>query len=113
MLDTKITKYTSFHPQTDGQIEFINQMIMQILHMYNSKHMRTGDESLPYFQHKYNVALHSSTNHSPFQVGLEFQPLGPIDVALTLETTQVESSHVHSKADKATIFIEMIQHIHQ
>ena len=50
--------------------------------MYNSKHPRTWDETLPYVQHSYNQALHSSTDHSPFQVGLGFQPLGPIDVSL-------------------------------
>jgi hypothetical protein len=81
--------------------------------MYNSKHPRTWDESTPYVQHSYNKALHSSTNYSPFQLGLGFQLLGPIDVALPLATTQVESSHVHSEADKATRFIEWIEHIHQ
>ena len=75
--------------------------------------MHTWDDNFPYFQHNYNRALHSSTNHSPFQVGLGFQPLGPIDVALPLETTQIDSSHVPSKTDKATIFIERIQHICQ
>jgi hypothetical protein len=50
--------------------------------MYNSKHPRTWDESLPYVQHNYNQALHSSTSHNPFQVGLGFQPLCPIDVAM-------------------------------
>jgi hypothetical protein len=60
-----------------------------------------------------NMALHSSTNHIPFQVGMEFKPLGPIDVALPLATTQEEFSHVQSEADKATKFIEWIQHIHQ
>jgi len=53
-------------------------MIVHILHMYNSKHPRTWDESLPYVQHSYNQALHSSIGHSPFQVGLGFQPLCPI-----------------------------------
>jgi IS30 family transposase len=41
LLDTKLTKSTSFHPQTDGQTEVINQMIVHILHMYNSKHPHT------------------------------------------------------------------------
>ena len=35
LLDTKLTKSTSFHPQTDGQTKVINQMIVHILHMYN------------------------------------------------------------------------------
>jgi hypothetical protein len=113
LLDTKLTKSTSFHPQTNGQTEVVNWMIVHILRMYNYKHPRTSDESLPYVQHSYNMALHSSIDHSPFQVGLGFQPLGPIDVALPLTTTQTNSSHVQSETDKATIFIERIQHIRQ
>jgi hypothetical protein len=61
LLDTKLTKSTAFHPQTDGQTEVVNRMIMHILCMYNSKHPCTWDESLPYVQHNYNRALHSST----------------------------------------------------
>jgi hypothetical protein len=59
-------------------------MIVHILRMYNSNHPRTWDEILPYVQHSYNRDLHISTDHNPFQVGLGFQPLGPIDVALPL-----------------------------
>jgi hypothetical protein len=113
LLDTKLTKSTSFYPQTNGQIEVINQMIVHILCMHNSNHPRTWDDILPYVQHSYNRALHSSIGHSPFQVGLGFQPLGPIDVSLPLATTQKYSSHVHSEANKATRFIEKIHHIHQ
>jgi hypothetical protein len=87
LLDNKLTKSTSFHPQTDGQTEVVNQMFVHILRMYNSKHMHTWDESLLNVQHNYNRALRSSTNHIPFQVGLGFQPLGPIDVALPLAIT--------------------------
>jgi hypothetical protein len=113
LLDTKLTKSTAFHPQTDGQTKLINRMIVHILRMYKSKHTHTWNESLPYVQHSYNRALHSSTSHSPFQVGLGFQLLGPIDVALPLATTQTNSSHVQSETDKATKFIEWIQHICQ
>jgi hypothetical protein len=52
----------------------------------------TWDKILFYVQHSYNRALHSSTGHIPFQVGLGFQPLGPMDVALPLETTSTDSS---------------------
>ena len=113
MLDTKLTKSTTFHPQTDGQTEVVNRMIVHILCMYNSKHPRTWDESLPYVQHSYNRALHSSTGHSPFQVGLGFQPLCPIDVAMPVVATHADLAHVQSETDKATNFIEYIQHIRQ
>jgi hypothetical protein len=112
-LDTKLDKSTTFHPQTDGQTEVINRMIVHILHMYNSKHPRTWDEILPYVQHNYNRSIHSSTNHNPFQVGLEFQPLGPMDVTLPLAATQEDSLHAPTRDDKATRFIERIKHIHQ
>jgi hypothetical protein len=88
-------------------------MIVHIMHMYNSKNPHTWDVSLPYVQHSYNKALHCSAVHSPFEVGLGFQPLGPIDVALPLATTHEEYSHVQFEANKATIFIEPIHHICQ
>ena len=88
-------------------------MIVHILHMYKSKNICRWDESLPYVQHNYNMALHSSNSHRTFQVGFGFQPLGPIDVALPLSTTMTESSHVHYENDKATRFIEWIHYILQ
>jgi hypothetical protein len=113
LLDTKLTKSTAFHPQTDGQAEVVNQMIVHILHMYNSKNPCTWDDILPYVQHSYNKALHSFTDHSPFHVGLGFQPLGPIDVSLPLSTAKIDSSHDQYVINKATRFIERIQHICQ
>jgi hypothetical protein len=113
LLDTKLTKSIDFHTQIDDHIKVFNHMIMHILHMYTSNNPLTWDESLPYVQHNYNMALHSFTDYSPFQVGLGFQPLGCIDVAIPLATTQTKSSHDHSTIDKATRSIEWIQHICQ
>jgi hypothetical protein len=87
LLDTKLTNSIAFHPQMNGQTEVINRMIVHILHMYNSKHPRTWDEIISYVQHNYNKSIPSSTDHIPFQVGLGFQPLGPMDVALPLAAT--------------------------
>jgi hypothetical protein len=44
---------------------------------------------------------------------LGFQPLAPIDVALPLAVTSTDSSHAPTEANKATWFIDRIQHIHQ
>jgi hypothetical protein len=88
-------------------------MIVHILRMYNYKHPRTWDKSIPYVQQSYNRALHSSTDHIPFQMGLGFQPLGPIDVALPLSSAQIDSPPDQFLINKATRFIEWIQHICQ
>jgi hypothetical protein len=90
----------------DGQIEVINRMIMHILCMYNSKYPYTWDESIPYVQHNYKKSIHISVDHNPFQVGLGFQPLDPMDVELPLTTTQEDSLHAPNVADKATWFIK-------
>ena len=112
-MDTKLTKSTSFHPQTDGQTEVVNRMIVHILRMYNSKHPRTWDKSLPYIQHSYNRALHRSIGHNHFLVFLGFQPLAPIDVALPISLAREEYCHGQTKADKTTRFVQRIQHIQQ
>ena len=108
MLDTKLTKSTAFCPHIDGQTEVVKRMIVHILRMYNSKHPCTWDESLPYVQHSYNWALHNSTNHIPFQVGFGFQPLCPINVAMSFAATQADSAHIQSEFSKANSFIEHI-----
>ena len=113
MLDTKLTNSTTFHPQNDGQIKVVNRMIVHILHMYNSKQPCTWDESLPYVQHNYNRSIHSSIGHNPFQVGMGFKPLCPIDVAIPFVAPHIDSSHVRSEAERVNNFIEHIQHICQ
>ena len=39
--------------------------------------------------------------------------IGPIDVALLIASTQATSSRAQTEVDKATKFVEWIQHIHQ
>ena len=110
MMDTKLTKSTAFHPQTDGQTEVVNRMIIQILHMYHSKHPRTWDESLPYVQHSYNRAIHSSTSHNPFEVCLGYQPLAPIDVSIPImQSNQVPC--LDKEKEKAMRFIDKIHQL--
>ena len=77
LLDTKLTKSTSFHPQTDGQIEVVNQMVVHILWIYNSKHLCTWDDILPYVQHSYNKSIHSSVWPHPISNRPRISTIGP------------------------------------
>jgi len=88
LMDTKLTKSTAFHLQSDGQIKVANRMIVHILRMHNSKHPCTWDESLLYIHHIHNITLHNSFGHNPFKVCLGFHPLAPIDVALPISSTR-------------------------
>ena len=88
-------------------------MTVHILRMYNSKNSRTWDESLPYVHHNYNQALHNLTGLNAFLVGLGFQSLCLIDVVMSFAATHMDLAHVQFEIDKATSFIEHIQHIHQ
>jgi hypothetical protein len=109
MMDTKLKKSTAFHPQTDGQTEVVNRTIVHLLRGYCSKHPKFWDEHLHYIQRAYNWAKHSSTNTSPFEACFGYLPKSPLDFILEKDV----SIDGHSDIDKARMFIEQIQLIHQ
>ena len=80
--------------------------------MYHSKHPRTWDESLPYVQHSYNRAIHSSTGHSPFEVCLGYQALVPINVSIPIMQPNLVSC-LDKEKDKEMKFIDRIHHLQQ
>jgi len=98
----------TFHPQIDGETEVVNKMIAHIQCMYNFENPCTWDENLPYVQYSYNSYLHNSTDHSPFQLGLGFYPLCPIDVVIPFVAIQLHLAHVQAKFDRDNNFIECI-----
>ncbi|MBW0564187.1 hypothetical protein O181_103902 [Austropuccinia psidii MF-1] len=57
---------TSFHIETDGETERVNQILEQYLRMYVSYHQDDWNTWLPLAEFAYNNAEHSSTKHSPF-----------------------------------------------
>ena len=93
MMGTKLTKSLSFHPKIDEKIIVVNMMIVHILRMYNSKHLHTWDESLPYVQHIYNKSLHNSISHIRFGVCFGFQQLSP---TLTLKLSLIKHPNLLS-----------------
>jgi hypothetical protein len=109
LMDTKLKKSTTFHPQTDGQTEVVNRTVVHLLRAYCSKHPKLWDEHLHYIQHAYNRAKHSSTQTSPFEACFGYLPKSPLDFIFGKDIV-VDGQYDIDRAEK---FIEQIQSIHQ
>jgi hypothetical protein len=107
-MDTKLKKITVFHPQTDGQIELVNQTIVHILCGNYSKHHKLWDENLHYIQHAYNWAKHSSTQTSPFEACFGYFPKSPLDFIFG-KGISIDGNY---DIDRENKFIEQIQLVH-
>ena len=79
-INTRISLSIAFHRQTNGQMEVVNRLVIQILLMYNHKHCQTWDDILPYIQHSYNRAKHNSIGNILFDICYGFQPSAPIEL---------------------------------
>jgi hypothetical protein len=109
LMDTKLKKRTTFHPQTNGQTEVVNRTVVHLLRGYCRKHPKLWDEHLHYIQHAYNRAKHSSTQTSPFEACFGYLPKSPLDFIFGKDIS-IDGQYDIDRAEK---FIEQIQSIHQ
>jgi len=65
---------TTFHPQTDGESEQVNQVIEQYLHICGNFQQDNWTTLLPIIEFTHNAQPHCSTHRSPFEVWYGFQP---------------------------------------
>ena len=79
-LGTKLLFSTTCHPQTDGQTEVVNRTLGAMLRAVLKHNLKRWEACLPHIEFAYNRAVHSSTNHSPFEVVYGFNPLSPLDL---------------------------------
>jgi len=108
MMDTKLKKSTTFHPQIDGQTEVVNMTVIHLLRGYCSKHPKLWDEQFHCIHHAYNREKHSSTNTSPFEAYFGYFIRSPLDFIFEKDV----AIDGHSDFDKARKSIEKIQLIH-
>ena len=66
-LGTKLNFSTTYHPQTDGQTEMINQILEDMLRACALQYGTSWDKSLPYAEFSYNNSYQKSLNMAPFE----------------------------------------------
>ena len=77
---TKLLYSTTCHPQTDGQTEVVNRTLIQLLRAIIQKNLKNWEDCLPFIEFAYNRSVHSTTDHSPFEIVYGFNPLTPLDL---------------------------------
>src|SRR5258705_10369080 len=67
LLGVKLTPSTSYHPQTDGQTEHVNQEIEAYLQVFVSHRQDDWANWLPLTEFSYNNKVHTATHQTPFE----------------------------------------------
>lgn len=80
---------TAFHPQTDGQTEWVNQELEQYLRAFCSHRQDNWAELLPLAEFAHNIREHSTTKQSPFKVLMGYEPRTFSDVGATSRVEEV------------------------
>ena len=67
-MGVKLHMSTSYHPESDGQTERVNQQIECYLWCFISAHPKKWAQRLSFYELWYNTNCYSSLNKSPFEV---------------------------------------------
>jgi hypothetical protein len=68
LLGTKLHMTTAFHPQSDGQTEAANRVIVMYLRCFTGDRPRQWIRWLPWAEYVYNTAYQTSLRDTPFRV---------------------------------------------
>jgi hypothetical protein len=66
-MDIKLNFSSAYHPQTNGQIERVNQILEDMLRAYALKDNQSWDKCLPYAEFSYNNSYQESIKMAPFE----------------------------------------------
>jgi hypothetical protein len=67
-LETKLLFIIAYHPQTDGNMERVNQILEDMLRMYVIHQPKKWEDYLPLVEFAYNNGYQESLKMSPFEV---------------------------------------------
>ena len=101
LFDTTLKFSSSFHPQTDGQIEVVNRSLGDMLRCLVGVKQGVWDLILLITEFVYNNSVNRSTGKSPFQIVNGYSPCTPIDLVPLPPHMQVSepvenfAKHIH------------------
>src|SRR5258706_731893 len=91
LLGVKLTPSTSYHPQTDGQTECMNQEIEVYLWVFVSHRQDDWANWLPLAEFAYNNKVHAATCRTPFELDAGQHPCLGVEPMRTLTVEAVDT----------------------
>jgi hypothetical protein len=73
----KLNFSNAYHPQSDGQTECVNRVLVQYLRMFVDYQQDNECQLLPKAEFTYNSTEHASTKMTPFYANYGYHPLEP------------------------------------
>jgi len=112
LLEYDLALFTTYHPQTDGESEWVNQELEMYLQIFCQGQPTKWLDLLPMAEFLHNSATHSVTNQMPFSLMMGFEPRAypPIRKAFfpaldkrleLLDAACKEATAAHAKATQA------------
>src|SRR5882724_4935215 len=94
LLKIRIAASTTYHPQTDGQTERVNQEVKQFLRLFVNQRQDDWDKWLSIAKFAYNNQVHTLTHSSPFMLDTGQHP--------RLSVEPLRESHLETLNDFAS-----------
>ena len=101
---TKLRMSSSYHPQTDGQIEVVNRTLEQYLRCFAGDQPRKWVEWIPWAEFSYNTSIHSATKMTSFEAVYGILP--PHLLTYVPGTSRVQAVDEYLR-DRDTILYEL------
>src|SRR5258708_14503560 len=94
LLGVKLTPSTSYHPQTNGQTERVNQEIEVYLRVFVSHQQDDWADWLPLAEFAYNNKVHAATCQTPFELDASQHPCLGVE---TMRMSTVEAADAFAR----------------
>jgi len=112
LLGIRLFSSTAWHPQTDGQMECINQELDQFLRLFVNERQDDWYDLLPIAEFQHNNHVHSATQQPPFLLDTGRIPcmgFEPSQVPSGLETVNEFTERMKSATEEAKSAIRKAQ----
>jgi len=93
---------TAYHPQTDDQTEWMNQVIEAYLRSYCNYEQNDWSEMLAMAEYAYNNSKHSTMKISPFYANYSYEPRSnwPIEIQFRNPASELYAHYMSTIHDK-------------